>query len=103
MAGNQAGDGIASISPSVKIKLKIRKAHFQNGSRLFDLQPKEPPHKIGIETHDMDKHKKGGCVWNRGVACAGRNHGDCLPAQHRKPDRAGWRKTCHRKPSGRTA
>jgi hypothetical protein len=29
----------------------------------FNLQTGEPPHKIAIETHGMDKHKKGGRVW----------------------------------------
>ena len=66
----------------------------------IDLQTKEPPPKIAIETHDLDKPKKGGRVWNRGVAGGGRNHGDCLPAQNRKPDRAGRRKTRHRQSHG---
>jgi hypothetical protein len=43
----------------------------------FDLRTKEPPPKIDIETHGVDKHKKGGRVGDRGVACNGR---DCPPA-----------------------
>jgi len=46
-----------------KIKLKKRKAPFQNGSRFLssiDLQTKKPPHKIGIGAHAWTNTKKAG-------------------------------------------